>query len=180
VWSWPCTSNVFVAQGQLYFYSLICFITVAFLRNLNNIRIVFVLLFFMCFIQIGHLLLETVSWCNDKFYVNMIIACFHCLLRFDGIGNRLSFLHVWNIQTKIFPDILCLLECNTVQSDESKWMFMSIISPPSSGLKSKPCKKSSWSSEQASLLFNPEDGGRIFVANTGWFSPDYTVLYPRR
>jgi hypothetical protein len=27
------------------------------------------------------------------------------------------------------------------------------------------------------LLFNPEDGGEIFLRNVGWFSTDYTALY---
>jgi hypothetical protein len=30
------------------------------------------------------------------------------------------------------------------------------------------------------LLFDPEDGGTIFLRNIGWLSVDYTALYPRR
>jgi hypothetical protein len=30
------------------------------------------------------------------------------------------------------------------------------------------------------LLFNPEDGGDIFLRNFGSFSTDYIALYPRR
>jgi hypothetical protein len=30
------------------------------------------------------------------------------------------------------------------------------------------------------LFFNPEDGGNMFLRNFGWFSTDYTALYPRR
>jgi hypothetical protein len=29
------------------------------------------------------------------------------------------------------------------------------------------------------LLFQPEDGNYMLLRNVGWFSPDYTVLYPR-
>jgi hypothetical protein len=29
------------------------------------------------------------------------------------------------------------------------------------------------------LLICPEDGANMFIRNAGWFSPDYTVLYPR-
>jgi hypothetical protein len=30
------------------------------------------------------------------------------------------------------------------------------------------------------LIFNPEDGGKIFLRNVGWLAVDYTGLYPRR
>jgi hypothetical protein len=30
------------------------------------------------------------------------------------------------------------------------------------------------------LLFNPEDGGDMFLPDVGWLSTDYTALYPRR
>jgi hypothetical protein len=30
------------------------------------------------------------------------------------------------------------------------------------------------------LVFNPEDGGDVFLQNTGWFSPDYKTLHLRR
>jgi hypothetical protein len=30
------------------------------------------------------------------------------------------------------------------------------------------------------LLFSPEDGADMFVQNTGWLSPGYIILYPRR
>jgi hypothetical protein len=29
------------------------------------------------------------------------------------------------------------------------------------------------------LLFDPEDGGNMFLQNVGLLSPDYTALYPR-
>jgi hypothetical protein len=29
------------------------------------------------------------------------------------------------------------------------------------------------------LLFNPEDGGDMFLRNFGWLSTDYTALYDR-
>jgi hypothetical protein len=32
---------------------------------------------------------------------------------------------------------------------------------------------------QSGLLFNPEEGN-MFLGNVGWFSTDYTALYPRR
>jgi hypothetical protein len=28
------------------------------------------------------------------------------------------------------------------------------------------------------LLFDPEDGGDMFLQNTGWLSTNYMVLYP--
>jgi hypothetical protein len=31
-----------------------------------------------------------------------------------------------------------------------------------------------------SLYFDPEDGRNMFLRNLGWFSTDYTALYPRR
>jgi hypothetical protein len=30
------------------------------------------------------------------------------------------------------------------------------------------------------LFFDPEDGDNIFLQNAGWFSMDYTALYPKR
>jgi hypothetical protein len=30
------------------------------------------------------------------------------------------------------------------------------------------------------LLFDPEEGGDIFLRNVGWLSTGYTALYPRR
>jgi hypothetical protein len=30
------------------------------------------------------------------------------------------------------------------------------------------------------LLFNPGDEGHMFLPNVGWFSADYTMLYPRK
>jgi hypothetical protein len=30
------------------------------------------------------------------------------------------------------------------------------------------------------LLFDPENGGDMFLRNFGWLSTDYTALYPRR
>jgi hypothetical protein len=30
------------------------------------------------------------------------------------------------------------------------------------------------------LLFDPENGGNMFLQNVDWFSVDYTTLYPRR
>jgi hypothetical protein len=29
------------------------------------------------------------------------------------------------------------------------------------------------------ILFNPEDGGDMFLRNVGWFSTDYIAIYPR-
>jgi hypothetical protein len=63
-----------------------------------------------------------------------------------------------------------------------------------SGSKNKPSNKPAWSKLQAKptnyyllhagflsgLLFDPEDGGDIFLRNVGWLSTDYMALYPRR
>jgi hypothetical protein len=55
------------------------------------------------------------------------------------------------------------------------------MSPPSSGLKYKPCKKPA-SNRQLGLFFNPEDGGYMFLQNTDRLSAnyEYMALYPRR
>jgi hypothetical protein len=57
------------------------------------------------------------------------------------------------------------------------------ISPLSSGLKSKPGKKPVAELRLlpafvGTLLFDPEDGGDIFVRNV-WLSPNYTALPPK-
>jgi hypothetical protein len=60
--------------------------------------------------------------------------------------------------------------------------------PPFSGSKKKPSKKLNESSSKQGflpisclrhagfllgLLFDPEDGGNIFLRNTSWLSPEY-------
>jgi hypothetical protein len=57
-------------------------------------------------------------------------------------------------------------------------MFWRNISPLSSGSKNKPIyqHESRWQAQ----LFNPEDGGDVFLQNIVCLSVDYTVLYSRR
>jgi hypothetical protein len=31
-----------------------------------------------------------------------------------------------------------------------------------------------------SFVFDPEDGGHMFLQNISWLSADYVVLYPKR
>jgi hypothetical protein len=68
-----------------------------------------------------------------------------------------------------------------MSSAESQLTFQRNMSPPSSGLMSKPCKKPAGSRQQVKdicfdcclfhagfllgLLFNPEDGGDMFCCN---------------
>jgi hypothetical protein len=61
------------------------------------------------------------------------------------------------------------------------------ISPPSSGSKSKPSKKPTWSMRKQSLLhtgflfrifFGPEDGGDMFLRKVNWLSTDYQEIEP--
>jgi hypothetical protein len=49
--------------------------------------------------------------------------------------------------------------------------------PPSSGLICKPSKDlaKKWQQENLLCLFNPEDGGGIFLQNVGCLSMDYTA-----
>jgi hypothetical protein len=58
------------------------------------------------------------------------------------------------------------------------------MSPPSSESKNNPIKTPAWSSAcyllhagfLPGLLFNPDDGGDIFLLNVGWFLTAYTAL----
>jgi hypothetical protein len=60
------------------------------------------------------------------------------------------------------------------------------MSPASSGLKSKPSKRSATLIACISveilldLLFIPEDGSKLFLLNTDPFPTKYTALYLRR
>jgi hypothetical protein len=91
----------------------------------------------------------------------------------------------------VMPDFFnaeefCLLGYNAMQSIESPLAFWRNMSPPSSRSKKKPSKKKSSSCYLLhaglflGLFFDLEDGGDIFVQNTGWLSTDYTALCPRR
>jgi hypothetical protein len=69
------------------------------------------------------------------------------------------------------------------------------MSPPLSGLKSKPSKLQETNMKQVAgeasdfclthvgfllgFFFNPENGGSMFFRNVGWLSTDYSALYPR-
>jgi hypothetical protein len=55
------------------------------------------------------------------------------------------------------------------------------ISPTSSGSKWKSSKKPAWSTFNSLLLalFDPEDGGDMFLRLTSWFVLRYISLYPR-
>jgi hypothetical protein len=63
------------------------------------------------------------------------------------------------------------------------------MSPPFSGLKSKPSKNQHDAASKKMftsgwfifvLLFSPEDGGDIFLRIISWYSTDYMALHPRR
>jgi hypothetical protein len=67
------------------------------------------------------------------------------------------------------------------------------MSPPSLGLKNTPSKKPAGSKQSfvyfafwllharfsPDLLYNPENGGEMFLWNVDWLSADYTALYPK-
>jgi hypothetical protein len=63
-------------------------------------------------------------------------------------------------------------------SVDSQLTFWSNISPSSSGLKNRPGKKPAGSKQ--AWLFDPEDGGDMFLRNIRFLSTDYMVLYPRK
>jgi hypothetical protein len=77
-----------------------------------------------------------------------------------------------------------LLGCNAVYSVENQSMFGRNILPPSSG-SNKQSKIPAWKQKLASCfhtgillgLFDPEDGGDIFLWKMGWLSMDYVMLY---
>jgi hypothetical protein len=63
----------------------------------------------------------------------------------------------------------------------SQQMFRRKISPPSSGLKSKPSKYHYEAGRfSVSAIFVPEDGGDMFLRTVGGLSGDYRMLYPKR
>jgi hypothetical protein len=65
------------------------------------------------------------------------------------------------------------------KSSESEFKFRRCMSSSPSGLKrSAYCMLRS--GILVCLLFNPEDGGNIFLRNVGWLPSDYTALYSRK
>jgi hypothetical protein len=74
----------------------------------------------------------------------------------------------FSITTKVISEELYPLGCNAVYSDKSQPTISRNISPPPSGQNSKPSKKPIFLLHAGfllGLLFNPENGGDIFLRN---------------
>jgi hypothetical protein len=74
--------------------------------------------------------------------------------------------------TQSNDEAFCLLEYNAVLSTESQPTFWRNMLPPSSESKNKPSKQSSacyllHAGFLLDLLFDPEDGGDMFLQNVG-------------
>jgi hypothetical protein len=95
------------------------------------------------------------------------------------IWGRLEVLIAVVMKSSIFWDIT---PCSPMKAYRS---FGGIYHVSFSGLKSKQNKRSSTPflfrvGFLIALLFNPEDGGDMFLRNVRWLLTDYTVLYLKR
>jgi hypothetical protein len=71
----------------------------------------------------------------------------------------------------------CLLGCNALQSTESQQTYWKNISKQETSVKNVAMLHAGF---LLGLIFDPEDGGDIFLQNIHSLSTVYTALYSRR
>jgi hypothetical protein len=103
--------------------------------------------------------------------------------RFLGVNQSKSVLQIlsilcrnWISQSGGYEEYY-ILGYSAVQSVESQRMFRRNTSPPISGSKNRPSKKSGG---KLGLFCDPEVVGDMFARNFGWLWVNYMVVYPRR
>jgi hypothetical protein len=104
------------------------------------------------------------------------------------------FFRIYSTIENIFEfEKFCLMGHNALYSVKSQWIFRKKVSSPSSGSKSEPrIKNREVDSKQNQLpimlhagylggsLFDPEDGGDIFLPDIARLSTDCRPLYTKR